>query len=230
MLQHDVGRFYDALSATYDRSRFASPYHRHVALRESAFVLQWVGQRPGNVLEVGPGTGRFTALLAPRCDTLTACDISPGMLHAVRQRVGPAGHVVCLKRSVAQLRTVPGYGEFDVALAMRVIPHTDDWRAALQNLCRAVRPGGTVLFDLWNAHSFPALVRLLTGRGPKVRTHRLRPSQIQQTVAQLPVTIVATFRWGYPRLHRWHLDSWGARWLPHWAYATVFSARREPAR
>jgi demethylmenaquinone methyltransferase/2-methoxy-6-polyprenyl-1,4-benzoquinol methylase len=35
----------------------------------------------GDVLEVAPGTGQWSRLLLPRCDTLTLVDASPAMLH-----------------------------------------------------------------------------------------------------------------------------------------------------
>ena len=226
MPRHDVDRYYDDLSGEYDRERFGNAYGRAVATAEERRVAAWLAPRQERVLEVGPGTGRFTQHLAGLASALQVCDISQKMLDTVRQRLGEQPHVTYRLLGIEKLPSLSDYGRFDAVVAMRIVPHVPDWRAALMTLCGAVRPGGLVIFDLWNRDSYVGLTRRLLRRRTEVLTHRLARAEIRAALAALPVDPVGSYRWGYPRLGPFSLDAPGSRLCPSWAYSIVTCARR----
>ena len=225
MSRHAVDQYYDDISGEYDRERFGTTYMRTVAEAEERRVAAWLAPRQERVLEIGPGTGRFTRHLAGLAGTLQVCDISEKMLDTVRQRLGEQPHVTYRLLGIEELTGLPGYGRFDAAVAMRIIPHVPDWRSALTVLCGAVRPGGLVIFDLWNRDSYVGLTRLLLRRRTEVLTHRLSRAEIREALAALPADLIASYRWGYPRLGRFSLDTPGSRLCPSCAYSIVTCAR-----
>lgn len=104
------------------------------------------------ILDAGCGSGRNMVQLARR-GTVTGIELAPASLEAARVRgVGPV---------------VPGsldeplpFGDaaFDLALALDVLEHLEDDRAALGELARVVAPGGRLLVTvpqyawLWGEH------------------------------------------------------------------------------
>jgi SAM-dependent methyltransferase len=50
------------------------------------FLLRQLPERLGEALELGCGTGEFSRLLAQRCETVLAVDLSPRMIEAARAR------------------------------------------------------------------------------------------------------------------------------------------------
>lgn len=100
----------------------------------------------GQVLEVGVGTGMALPCYGPSVE-VTGIDISPEMLVKTAERVERQR----LKARVTGL-TVMDAGNlafadasFDVAVAMYVITAVPDPDAALAEMSRVVRPGGTLI-------------------------------------------------------------------------------------
>ena len=211
---------------SYDRLEHRGIYQRQVAEREEEFAVACLRGAPlATVLEVGSGTGRFTRHLLQLAKRVVATDVSEAMLDKTRTRVGDAANLVCHVAEIAQLPEVPHYGEFDAAVAMRVVPHCPDWEAALQVVFAAVRPGGLVLFDLWNRHSFVGWLLRQQQHDDLEHVHRLTPAEIRSAVERLPGEVVATMRWGYPRLGPLQCDSLFALLAPERAYSTTFCMR-----
>jgi SAM-dependent methyltransferase len=203
-----------------------SLYHRGVAEREEEFVINMLRPRQGRVLEVGPGTGRITRHLVAISDSLTVCDRDEEMLHKVRERLGPNQRVSYHAIALENLDQTPGYGWFDASVAVRVVPHAANWRKAIEQLLGAVRPGGLVIFDLWNRQSFVGALMKLFPRRESVPVHRLTRREIRVAIDSLPAQLIATYRWGYPRFGSLHVDDLGSVLFPSWAYSTLSCFRR----
>jgi SAM-dependent methyltransferase len=96
------------------------------------------------VVDMGAGTGQFTAAVAPRCREVIAVDVSPAMLAALRRRVDRDGlHNVTVVE--AGFLSYDGEdGSADFVYTRNALHHVPDfWKAlALQRLAAILRPGG----------------------------------------------------------------------------------------
>ena len=126
------------LSLAYNQACYA--LRREVlerVLRENAVEL-----RGRDVLDVGCGTGFFTAWYLAHGAHVTGLDIAPTSVERLRARHPEARFVL------ADVGEQAPEGRFDVVNAFDVLYHiTDDerWERAVRNLARAVKPGGLLL-------------------------------------------------------------------------------------
>jgi len=110
----------------------------------AAAVRQLDLQRSDSLLEVGIGTGLNLPLYPPTCQ-LTGIDLSQEMLDKAVERVqGLAMPNVTLKVMDATSMDF-GDNEFDKALATYTISAVPDPVAVLREVCRVVKPGGTLV-------------------------------------------------------------------------------------
>ena len=119
------------------------------------------------ILEVGPGTARFTIPLLQQGNCMTLLDISTAMLStAKKHRGGRFGEGVLsyLEGSIYELPFEDC--SFDHALSLNVLNHLERPGEALKQLSRVVRPGSTLLFNYANLHSYywPTAHASISGR------------------------------------------------------------------
>jgi SAM-dependent methyltransferase len=150
------------------------------------------------------------------------------MLEKVKDRLGDNDRVDYRRLGLEQLDKLPDYGCFDSAVAVRVVPHAADWRAGLERLVGALRPGGLAVFDLWSRQSFVGGLMRLTPQAEPAVVHRLTRREIRAAMGSLTAEVVAAYRWGYPRIGPIHLDDLGSVFFPSWAYSTLFCVRKTP--
>lgn len=89
------------------------------------------------VLDLGAGTGVASAALAPTSARVIAADVAYGMLRHDAESRPPA---VCADATQLPFRT----DSFDHVVAAFVLNHVPDLVAALSELARVVRPGGSI--------------------------------------------------------------------------------------
>jgi len=100
---------------------------------------------PGRALDVGAGEGADALWLAERGWTVTAADISGNALARVRTEADRRGlSVDCLRRDANDLGAFPS-GSFELVSLQYGSFHRTPERRGLDNLLRAVAPGGTLL-------------------------------------------------------------------------------------
>jgi ubiquinone/menaquinone biosynthesis C-methylase UbiE len=123
--------------------------------RQSA-VLNYVdaaGLSAGSsVLEIGCGAGHLTVRLAQRGLTVRAVDSSPGMVELASRRAAEAGFAGEVSVSQADAHALPFKpDEFDLVVAVGVIPWLHSPGAAVAEMARVLRPGGQLVLTADNA-------------------------------------------------------------------------------
>ena len=126
------------LSLAYNRACYA--LRAQVLTR--ALRAAGTDPRGRSVLDVGCGTGFFTAYFLARGARVTGVDIAPTSVERLRARF-PEARFVLADVSEAEIE-----GRFDVVNAFDVLYHIVDdgrWEAAVRRLGEAVLPGGLLL-------------------------------------------------------------------------------------
>jgi ubiquinone/menaquinone biosynthesis C-methylase UbiE len=112
------------------------------------------------VADVGCGNGLDLRELVPqrRCRYAYGLDLSAGMLQSL-QDLRQSGRLALIQADAQRLPLRDG--AVDVALAMHMLYHVPDVRAAVRELRRIVKPGGTVLASTNSADTLEELHDLL---------------------------------------------------------------------
>ncbi|MGA4842902.1 trifunctional class I SAM-dependent methyltransferase/NUDIX hydrolase/VOC family protein [Streptomyces sp. G45] len=169
---------WDARAAAFDDA----PDHglRDPAVRRAWAdrLADWLPDVPGDILDVGCGTGGLALLAAEQGHRVTALDQSPAM--AARARAKLAGHRARVLVGDAA-RPPVGERRFDAVLARHVLWLLPDPDAALRHWCSLLRPGGRLVLveGVWGEASPTGLpaARVTAALAPLVaRTHSERLS------------------------------------------------------
>ncbi|MGO0122451.1 class I SAM-dependent methyltransferase [Desulfothermobacter acidiphilus] len=99
------------------------------------------------VLEVGCGAGAMTRLILELgADRVHAFDIDEGLVAIAQRRL--AAYASRLKIYVADATKIPEPdASFDGVFAVGVLHHILDWRSALSEIARVLKPGGFYYFE-----------------------------------------------------------------------------------
>lgn len=176
--QHALSLF-TALSRHYDRAGAALSFGQDPRWR--AVLVESVPVGPNaHVLDVATGTGMVAAALARRTGCrVTALDQSEDMLGGLRARLAADPELAArIEPMQGEAERLPfGDATFDALTFTYLLRYVDDPAAALRELARVVKPGGTVamvefgvpprrvLRGLWRAYTraaMPVLGRLLS--------------------------------------------------------------------
>jgi len=133
---------FDRIAPRYDETRnFPTEQQDRIARR----ILSAVNGRMGTrFVEPGIGTGRIALPLLRQGATYVGTDISPLMLEQMRlklrQEAWLAGQATLIEADAAALPL--DSGSFDVALTAHLLHLLPDWRRAIDEIVRVVRPSG----------------------------------------------------------------------------------------
>lgn len=98
------------------------------------------------VLDAGCGTGNQLWRFRERGYRCVGVDLSRYALRRAADRLRAAGLAEGVELCESPLESLPFRdGSFDVVHCRGVLMHIPDWRAALTELCRVVRPGGVLV-------------------------------------------------------------------------------------
>lgn len=107
------------------------------------------------VLEVGCGRGVGTEILFTHfgAQTVYAFDLDPDMVQQARRRLQgyPPARLTLTVGSVTQIAAPDA--AFDAVVDVGIIHHVPDWRAAIAEICRVLRPGGRFFFEEVTRHA-----------------------------------------------------------------------------
>jgi ubiquinone/menaquinone biosynthesis C-methylase UbiE len=206
---------FDRVAHLYDSTR---GYPAEVSERIATGLMR-LGPAPAgsSVLEIGIGTGRIALPLLFHGVNMTGVDISPLMVDQLRAKYDalreaePGRTWGALTVDMADMTVLPyGIGSFDAAVAVHVLHLVPEWRAALDEVLRVVKPGGSFLLgqdvhpnastgartqDVWSdiiarlgysaravgALGYTTIVEELRGRGLEVTEATLATWETQQT-------------------------------------------------
>ncbi len=108
-------------------------------------LMRWIPAGVA-VLEIGPGAGRWTEVLASRAARLILVDVSERPLELCRQRFADASNITYVLSSGTDLPTVPD-GSVDAIWSFDVFVHIAprDQAAYLSEIARVLAPGGVAV-------------------------------------------------------------------------------------
>jgi 2-polyprenyl-3-methyl-5-hydroxy-6-metoxy-1,4-benzoquinol methylase len=117
---------------------------------ETPTVMALLVPKPGeSILDAGSGSGHYTKALVEAGANVTALDIEPTMIEALKQRL----HVETI---LGDLMTIPLEPRFDKIVCAGVLEFVQDPTAVVTNLAKGLRPGG-VMVILVLARCLPGL-------------------------------------------------------------------------
>jgi SAM-dependent methyltransferase len=145
---------YEAIAPVYDD--FTAHHDSGGWLDNLLPELRRHGLRGHRLLDVGCGTGKSYLTMLEYGWEITACDISPSMLELARAKSGDA-----VRLSVADMRELPVFGEFDLVWALddavNYLLGNEELGEALSGMRANLAPDGLLMFDvntLWVYRSF----------------------------------------------------------------------------
>jgi ubiquinone/menaquinone biosynthesis C-methylase UbiE len=139
-----LGHAHHAVCGTDD----AAEYERSGEATAADIIAEAVVGPTDTVFEIGCGTGRVGAKLAPKCGRWIGADISANMLSHARKAIGNLPNV-----SFVELRGADLFGvddrSVDVIYCTGVFMHLDEWDRYryVQEGYRVLRPGGRIYYD-----------------------------------------------------------------------------------
>jgi SAM-dependent methyltransferase len=145
--------YYDAFATEYDEGRDLG-YHKLIDDQAAEIVRRVAEGR--RVLEVGCGTGLILERVRGFASEVCGVDLSPGMLERARDRGLDVREADCTALPFPD-------ASFDVAYSFKVLAHVDRIDQALAEMARVVRPGGHLVFDVYNRHSMRWLIKRVFG-------------------------------------------------------------------
>jgi ubiquinone/menaquinone biosynthesis C-methylase UbiE len=110
----------------------------------SLLAAELAGRQP--CLEIGVGTGRIALPLHARGIRLAGLDISAGMLRRLAANAGGHSPVPLLRADAT--RQPLAARSFGAVLAVHVLHLIQDWRVAVDEALRVLRPGGVLIAGL----------------------------------------------------------------------------------
>ncbi len=132
-------------------------------------------RKGGKVLDIGCGPGITVEHLVERGFEVYGVDISPEMINECQKEFG---HLSAAHFSVGKIEAMefPG-GWFDVVLCVGVVEYVDDDLAAIKEMARVTKPGGTIIVTLPNLASPYRIWQKTVYKGLRgaVRALRRRP-------------------------------------------------------
>ncbi len=164
--------------SSYDQSRVDDAELQQIF--EAYFSLfPWASLPPGAVgVDLGCGSGRWAARVAPRVGTLHCVDASAAALLVARRLVGSAANVRFHEASVDALPFEDG--SLDFAYSLGVLHHVPDTAAAIRTLVRKLKPGAPLLLYLYYALDNRPLPYRLLWRGSDA---------VRRVVSRLPLPL-----------------------------------------
>lgn len=139
-----------------DRYAADHAFRRRFDLITSLLRDEFSEVEPGLALDVGCGSGAFSAYLAEHGWTVEAIDPSTKMLEAANrhlsERLGRKREAVSLRKMGIEDLSYPPES-FELVLCLSTVEYVDDDAGALRTLARLLRPDGRLVISVPNRRS-----------------------------------------------------------------------------
>jgi ubiquinone/menaquinone biosynthesis C-methylase UbiE len=139
-----------------EKALMNNPVRAGVQRLYEARLLERLGGRlaGGQALEIGCGRGVGVQLILDRfgADTVVAFDLDPGMVERARARLAGYGDRVTLSVGDATAIDRPD-ASFDAVFDFGIVHHVPNWRAAVSEVRRLLKPCGRFYFEEVTRHA-----------------------------------------------------------------------------
>ena len=154
-LQDEVNAHFDSSASYWDGVYSGEDLQGIIYLQRQAAVLDYVEEahlgRDAHVLEIGCGAGHLTMELADRGLRVDAVDASPAMVEATAARASEHGVLERVTVNVADVHRLPFQtGQFDLVVAVGVIPWLHSPAEAVAEMARVLSAGGELVLTADN--------------------------------------------------------------------------------
>lgn len=145
-------RFDQSALDSDERDRIATAYFQHVP---------WDSLPPNPIaVDIGCGSGRWAAWLAPRVGRLVGIDASPAAAVVARKALTEHAHAGVVIGSIGALPLQDATA--DLVYSLGVLHHVPDTAAAVRDCARLLRPGGVLyVYVYYSMENQPAWYRAL---------------------------------------------------------------------
>jgi ubiquinone/menaquinone biosynthesis C-methylase UbiE len=139
-----------------EKALMNNPVRATLQRHYEAPILEKLGGRVagGRVLEVGCGRGVGTEIILSRfgADHVDAFDLDADMVERARRRLAGFGDRVRLSLGDATAIAAED-SSYDAVFDFGIIHHVPDWRSAVREVSRVLRPGGRFFFEEVTQHA-----------------------------------------------------------------------------
>jgi ubiquinone/menaquinone biosynthesis C-methylase UbiE len=177
------------LSVEYCRAALDHRYGLYPFIPEFVGFDAWAGKR---VLEVGCGQGADLSQFALAGAYTCGCDLTHKHCRISRDFVGALGARASIAQADARALPYPS-NAFDLVYAFGVLLLIDDLEAAVAELYRVLKPGGTVVTMFYNRQSLHYYIKTLYYYGIVC--------DLEQLLGPRRLVDWFTDGFGYPRTH-----------------------------
>lgn len=142
MSDHPASVAFDRAAEYYDRTRGLSPQ----GMRRTIELLAGELRGRGSVLEVGVGTGQLALPLHAEGVLVVGLDLARPMMDKLVEKAGERSPLPLVQADATRMPFFDGaFGGAYLRWVLHLIP---DWRTALSEMARVVRPGGVLLTSI----------------------------------------------------------------------------------
>jgi D-aspartate ligase len=219
--QQAVDRYFDTAADYWSRVYGGHELPGLVYRERMRLVSRWARQcdLPAGVeaLDVGCGAGLMSVELAEAGFSVTATDSSPAMVRSAAALVEHRGLTERIAIHRADARRLPFLdGQFDLIVALGLLPWLQDPETVVTELVRVLAPGGCMILTADNRHRLnrvvdpresplaaflrPAKRALLparNGRDPGVVSYRHSPREVDEMLRRAGLQVVRHATVGY---------------------------------
>jgi ubiquinone/menaquinone biosynthesis C-methylase UbiE len=163
--RESIARFFDGMAVERNTIFDSNPVLDHEQQVRSRAVLELLAAAPGEtVLDIGCGNARDIIPILRAGARIVGVDLSEGMIHEAGRDLEAAGYrdVELEVGDATQLKYAAA--SFDKVLCSEVIEHIPDADAAITEISRVLKPGGTLVISTPNRRSWYGWDRFLFTR------------------------------------------------------------------